>query len=113
MSNKEFIDLYDQTRENYNKLHNMVINAMSVWFVDCMGRRQSGVVVDCHDFNTITTKGTVAVIGDYGVWLKITDKYWVNVANGVDSLVHDLDILKFLITKAEDGDMATIIDPGE
>lgn len=113
MSNTEFLDLYDQTRENHSKLHSMLINDLNVWFVDCMGQRQKGVIEDCRDFGTITAKGAVVVIGDYGTWLKITDQYWINVDRGVDSLVHDLDILKFLISKAEDGGMATIIDPGE
>lgn len=113
MSNKEFIDLYDQTQENRTKLYSMQINDLNVRFVDCTGQGQKGVIGNGRDFGVITVKGSVAVIGKYGTWLKITDQYWVNVAKGFGSLVHDLDILKFLITTAEDGDMATIVDLGE
>lgn len=114
MSNKEFIDLYGQTRENHNKLHSFIINDLKVWFVDGMGQRQTAQIEDCHDFAAITEKGCVVITDDHGTWLKITDQYWVNVAEGMNSLAHDLDLVMFILTENEhSGHIATIIDPGE
>ena len=114
MSNKEFIDLYDQTRENHHKLHSMLIDDLNVWFVDGLGQRENAEIQDCRDFAAITAKGAVIDTDDHGTWLKISDQYWVDVAKGVGSLAHDLDLVMFILREKEHNNhTATIIDPVE
>lgn len=51
---------------------------------------------------------------DLGVWLKINDQNWTEPTTDEDSVVHDLDILKFITTESDEyGHVAVIVDPGE
>lgn len=111
-NNEEFMKLYDQTRENHVKLHNFIINDLTVWFVEGLGQRQKGEIADCRDFGAITVRGSVIITHDHGVWMKVNSQYWYNPITGQDSLMHDLDILRLLLTESEGGHIATIIDPG-
>lgn len=113
MSNHEFIELYEQTRENHNKLHNMHIDDLTVWFVSGMNKRESAMIADCRDFGAITVKGSVIITHGHGTWLKVTDQYWVDVLGGQDNLAHDLDLVWYIIAENKDGRTATIIDPQE
>lgn len=112
-NNEEFMKLYDQTRENHIKLHDFLINDLTVWFVEGLGQRQKAEIVDCRDFGAITVSGSVIVTHDHGIWLKVNTQYWYNPITGQDSLMHDLDILKFLITESNEGKVATVVDLGE
>lgn len=112
--NKEFIEFYNQTRENHVKMHTWGIHGLSVWYVTGFGKREVATVLDCQDFAAITVKGCMIITKDHGVWLKINDQNWTEPATGEDSVVHDLDILKFITTESdESGHVAVIIDPGE
>ena len=112
-NNEEFMKLYDQTRENNIKLHNFNIDDLTAWFVEGLGQRQKEVIADCRDFGAITVRGSVIITHDHGVWLKVNSQYWYNPITGQDSLMHDLDILKFIITESdESGHVAVIVDPG-
>ena len=112
-NNEEFMKLYDQTRENHVKLHSFIINDLAVWFVEGLGQRQKAVIEDCLDFGVITAKGCMLITNDHGTWVKINSQYWYNPITGQDSLMHDLDVLKFLITESNEGKVATIVDLGE
>ena len=112
--NKEFFELYNKTRENHVKMHTWDIHGLSVWYVTGFGKREVVTVLDCRDFAAITTKGSMIITKDHGVWLKINDQNWTEPTTGEDSVVHDLDILKFITTESdESGHVAVIIDPGE
>lgn len=111
-NNEESMKLYDQTRENHIKLHKWDIPGPSVWYVMGFGKREATTVLDCRDFGAITTKGCMVITYDHGVWVKVNSQYWNNLITGQDSLMHDLDILRFLLTESEGGHIATIIDPG-
>ena len=111
--NKGFIELYDQTRENHNKLHNWDLYGLSVWFIKSFDDRQIAEIADCRDFAAITAKGSMLITNDHGTWVKINTQYWFNPVTGRDSLMHDLDVLKFIITESNEGKVATIVDPGE
>lgn len=108
--NKEFIELYEQTRENHNKLHHWKIDGLKVWVVEDFGRRRTWNIVDCRDFANMTVKGCVLVTHDHSVWLKVNAQQWINPTANKDILIHDLDIVKLLVAESE---VATIIDPGE
>lgn len=111
--NKEFIEFYNQTRENHIRMHTWDINDLSVWYVSGFGKRETTTVLDCRDFAAITTKGCIIITHDHGVWLKINNQNWTEPTTGEDRVVHDLDILKFIITESDnDGHVATIVDPG-
>lgn len=111
--NKKFIEFYNQTRENHIRMHTWDINGLSVWYVSGFGKREVTTVLDCRDFGAITTKGCMIITKDHGVWLKINDQNWTEPATGEYRVVHDLDILKFIITESDnDGHVATIVDPG-
>jgi len=112
-NNEEFMKLYDQTRENHVKLHSWDIQGLSVWFVEGLGKREATTVLDCRDFGAITTKGCMIITKNHGIWLKINDQNWTEPTTGEDRVVHDLDILKFIITESdESGHVAVIVDPG-
>lgn len=109
--NKEFIEFYNQTRENHIKLHGWDIHNLSVRYVEGFGKREMATVLDCRDFAAITTKGCMIITENHGVWLKINDQNWTEPTTGMDRVVHDLDILKFITTESDEGKVATIIDP--
>ena len=109
--NKEFIDLYNQTRENHIRMHTWDIRGLSVWYVTGFGKREATTVLDCRDFAAITTKGCMTITENHGVWLKINDQNWTEPTTGEDRVVHDLDILTFITTESDEGKVATIIDP--
>ena len=111
--NKEFLELYEETRQNHNKLHRWEINGLKVWAVEGPGRRQNIDILNCRDFRVITTQGHVIVTHNHGVWLKVNSEQWFNPITKQGVLMHDLDILKLLITEADEGKVATIIDPGQ
>lgn len=111
--NKGFMELYEQTRENHNKLHNWDLYGLSVWFVEGLDKRQVAEIADCHDFAAITEKGCVLITNNHGIWVKINTQYWFNPVTDQDSLMHDLDVLKFLITESDEGKVAAIIGPGK
>lgn len=111
--NKEFFELYEQTRENHNKLHHWQINGLKVRAVEGPGRQQNIDILSCVDFRDISTQGCVIVTHDHGVWLKVNSEQWFNPTTNKDVLRHDLDILKLLITEADEGKVATIIDSGQ
>lgn len=111
--NKEFFELYEQTRHNHSKLHDWEINGLKVWGVEGPGRRQITDILNCRDFGVITTEGCVVVTHDHGVWWKVNSEQWFNPITNQDFLMHDLDILKLLISEADEGKVATIIDPGQ
>lgn len=110
--NKEFIEFYNQTRENHVRMHTWDIHGLSVYYVVGFGERETTTVLDCRDFAAITTKGCMIITNNHGVWLKINDQNWTEPATGADKVVHDLDILKFIITESGEGKVATIVDPG-
>lgn len=111
--NKEFIEFYNQTRENHVRMHTWYINSLSVWFVSGFGKREATAVLDCRDFAAITMKGCIIITHDHGVWLKINDQNWTEPTTGEDRVAHDLDILKFITAESDnDGHVATIVDPG-
>lgn len=111
--NKKFIEFYNQTRENHIRMHTWDIHGLSVWCVTGFGKREATTVLDCRDFGAITTKGCMIITHDHGVWLKINDQNWTEPTTGKDRVVHDLDILKFIITESDNGGhVATIVDPG-
>lgn len=110
--NKEFIEFYNQTRENHVKMHTWDIHGLIVRFVSGFGKREETTVLDCRDFAAIATKGCIIITHDHGVWLKINDQNWTEPTTGEDHVVHDLDILKFITTESDEGKVATIIDPG-
>lgn len=112
--NKEFFELYNKTRENHVKMHTWDILGLSVWHVTGFGKWEVATVLDCRDFAAITKKGCMIITKDHGIWLKINDQNWTEPTTGEDSVVHDLDILKFITTESdESGHVAVIIDPGE
>ncbi|MBF1368323.1 MAG: hypothetical protein HXN12_00270 [Porphyromonadaceae bacterium] len=111
--NKEFIEFYNQTRENHVRMHTWDINGLSVWYVSGFGKREATTVLDCRDFAAITTKGCIIITDDHGVWLKINDQNWTEPATGEDRVVHDLDILKFITIESDESHhVAVIVDPG-
>lgn len=111
MSNKDFSELYAETRENHGRLHKMHLSDVNIWFVEQSGRGEAGTVESCVDFGVITCKGSVIITKDHGAYLKINDQYWVMVGRGVGgAMLHDLDIINLLINEGEH--VATIIDPG-
>lgn len=81
--NKEFIEFYNQTRENHIRMHTWDIRGLSVWYVSGFGKREATTVLDCRDFGAITTKGCMIITKDHGVWLKINDQNWTEPATGV------------------------------
>lgn len=111
--NKDFLELYEQTRQNHDRLHRWEINGLKVGCVEGAGRRQNIDIPNCKDFGNITTRGCVVVTHDHGVWLKVNSEQWFNPITNMDFLMHDLDILKFLVSEADEGKVATIIDPGQ
>lgn len=111
MSNKDFSELYAETRENHGRLHKMHLSDVNIWFVEQSGRGEAGTVESCVDFGVITCKGSVIITKDHGTYLKINDQYWVAVGRNVGhGMLHDLDIINLLINEGEH--VATIIDPG-
>lgn len=112
--NKEFIEFYNQTRENHIKMHTWDIHGLSVWCVEGFGKREVTTVLDCRDFAAITSKGCIIITHDHGVWLKINDQNWTEPTTGEDHVVHDLDILMFIVTESDNGGhVATIVDSRE
>lgn len=112
--NKEFFELYNKTRENHVKMHTWGIQGLSVRCITGFGNCEVATVLDCQDFSTITMKGCMIITKDHGVWLKINDQNWTEPTTGEDSVVHDLDILKFITTESDEhGHVAVIVDPGE
>lgn len=112
--NKESIEFYDQTRENHVKTHTWDVHGLSVWYVTGFSNWEVATVLDCQDFAAITKKGSMIITKDHGVWLKINDQNWTEPTTGEDSVVHDLDILKFITTESDEyGHVAVIVDPGE
>lgn len=111
--NKGFFELYEQTRQNHSKLHHWEIKGVKVWGVEGPGRRQNIDILDCRDFRVITSEGCVVVTHNHGVWLKVNSEQWFNPITNQDFLMHDLDILKLLVSEADEGKVATIIDPGQ
>lgn len=111
MSNKEFSELYEETRTNHGRLHKMHLSDVNIWFVEQSGRGEAGTVESCVDFGDITCKGSIIITKDHGTYLKINDQYWVPVkVGGASGMWHDLDIINLLINEGEH--VATIIDPG-
>ena len=111
--NKEFIEFYNQTRENHVRMHTWDIHGLIVRYVSGFGKREETAVLDCRDFAAIATKGCIIITHDHGVWLKINDQNWTEPTTGEDRVVHDLDILKFITTESDNGGhVATIVDPG-
>lgn len=111
MSNKNFSELYAETRENHSRLHKMHLSDVNIWFVEQSGRGVAGTVESCVDFGDITCKGSIIITKDHGTYLKINDQYWVSVkVGGASGMWHDLDIINLLINEGEH--VATIIDPG-
>ena len=111
MANKEFKELYEETRESHGRLHKMQLSDVNIWFVEQSGRGEAGTVESCVDFGVITCKGSVIITKDHGAYLKINDQYWVIVSSGAAyAMLHDLDIINILINEGEH--VATIIDPG-
>ena len=110
--NKEFIEFYNQTRENHIRMHTWDINGLSMWYVTGFGKQEVATVLNCRDFGAITTKGCIIITHDHGVWLKINDQNWTEPTTGEAHVVHDLDILKFVIIESDEGKVATIIDSG-
>lgn len=111
MANKEFKELYEETRENHRRLHKMQLSDVNIWFVEQSGRGEAGTVESCVDFGVITYKGSVILTKDHGVYLKINGQYWVTVGRDVThAMLHDLDIIDILVNEGEH--VATIIDPG-
>lgn len=82
MSNKDFSELYEETRENHDRLHKMHLSDVNIWFVEQSGRGEAGTVESCDDFGAITCKGSVIITKDHGTYLKINDQYWVPVKVG-------------------------------
>ena len=111
--NKEFIEFYNQTRENHVRMHTWDIHGLIVRYVSGFGKREETTVLDCRDFAAIATKGCIIITKDHGVWLKINDQNWTEPTTGEDCVFHDLDILKFITTESdESGYVAVIVDPG-
>lgn len=112
--NKEFFELYNKTRENHIRMHTWDIHGLSVWCAEGFGKREVTTVLDCRDFAAITTKGCIIITHDHGVWLKINDQNWTEPTTGENHVVHDLDILMFIVTESDNGGhVATIVDPRE
>lgn len=112
--NKEFFELYNKTRENHVTMHTWDIHGLSVRCVEGFGKREVTTVLDCKDFAAITTKGCIIITHDHGVWLKINDQNWTEPTTGEDHVVHDLDILMFIVTESDNGGhVATIVDSRE
>lgn len=113
MANKNFIELYKETQKNHNTLHHMTLVDVNIWFVEQGGEGSTGTIESCFDFGIITCKGSVIITKEHGVYLKIDDQHWVSAGCGVTyEMLHDLDIIKFLIIESEDDHVATVIDPG-
>lgn len=110
-NNKDFSELYNQAWQNRIKLHRWEINGLKVRAVEGPGRRQNIDILNCRNFGAITMEGCVVVTHDHGVWVKFNSEQWFNPITNQDVLVHDLDILSYLIAEAEGGKVATIIDP--
>lgn len=112
-NNKEFFELYTQTRLNHNKLHHWELDNLTVGVVKGRGRRRDVDILSCHHFGVITTEGCVVVTHDHGVWLKVNSEQWFNPVTNQSVLRHDLDIVRLLIIEADKGKVATIIDPDQ
>lgn len=110
-TNKGFFELYEQTRHNHSKLHHWQIDGLKVWSVEGPGRRQDIDIPTCRDFGVFTTEGCVVVTHDHGVWVKVNSEQWFNPVANQGFLMHDLDILKLLVTEADGGGVATIFNP--
>ena len=110
--NNKFIEFYNQTRDNHIRMHTWGIHGLSMYFVTGFGKRKATSVLHCSDFAAVATKGCMIITHDHGVWLKINDQNWTEPSTGEDRVVHDLDILKSIITESGEGKVATIVDLG-
>lgn len=114
MTNKQFMELYNTTLVNHNKLHNMSLTGVKIDFVDGSGKRVEADIANCLDFGDITAKGSVLITHEHGTYLKVDEQYWTLVTKCSKSWMHDLDVVHILVIESENRVSAAIlIDPGE
>ena len=110
MNNQEYIDICDEVRAGYKKLHTMGLDKVKIMCVEGVGKREVATVLSCEDFNDITTKGSVVVTEKHGDYLKVTDQHWVTVNRfEAEGIRHDADVLLALIL--EQDHVNVLIDP--
>lgn len=111
MNNQEYLDTFDEARDDYKKLHTMRLENVKILYVEGVGKREVTTIMSCGYFNTITDKGSVVVTEKHGTFLKVTDQHWVTV-NRFESegILRDADVLCALIR--EQDHICVLIDPG-
>ena len=111
MNNQEYIDTFDEVRTGYKKLHTMTLNKVKILHVEGVNKREVVTILNCEDFNDMTTKGSVVVTEKHGTFLKVTDQHWVT-ANGFEAegIRHDADVLLALILEQDCTNV--LIEPG-
>ena len=102
MNNQEYIDIFDEVRTGYKKLHTMGLDKVKILRVEGVGKREVVTILSCGDFNDITTKGSVVVTEKHGTYLKVTDQHWVTVNRfETEGIRHDADVLLALILEQD------------
>lgn len=110
MNNQEYIDTFDEVRTGYKKLHTMDIDKVKILHVEGVGKREVTTILNCEDFNYITSKGSVVVTEKHGTFLKVTNQHWVTVNHfEAEGIRHDADVLLALIL--EQDYVNVLIDP--
>lgn len=111
MSNQGYVDAFGGVRDGYKRLHAMALDGVEVLRVGGVGKREVVTVLSCEGFNGMTSRGSVVVTGEHGVFLKVTDQHWVTVdCFEVEGVRHDVDVVLALVL--EGGCVNVLIDPG-
>ena len=110
MNNLEYLDIFDEVRDGYKKLHTMPLDKLKIMCVEGVGKREVVTIMSCEDFNSITDKGSVVLTERHGAFLKVTDQHWVSVNRfEAEKIRHDADVLLALIL--EQDCVNVLIDP--
>lgn len=110
MSNREYIDTFDEVRDGYKKLHTMTLDKVKIMYAAGVGKREVATIMSCEHFNDLTPRGSVVVTEKHGTFLKVTDQHWVTVNRfEAEGIRHDADVLLALIL--EQDHVNVLIDP--
>lgn len=111
MNNLEYLDIFDEVRDGYKKLHTMGLDKVKILYVGGVGKREAATILSCEHFNDLTPKGSVVVTEKHGAFLKVTDQHWVTVNRfEAEGIRHDADVLRALIQ--EQDHINVLIEPG-
>lgn len=103
MNNQEYIDTFYEVRTGYKKLHTMGLDKVKILYVEGgVGKREAATILSCEHFKDLTPKGSVVLTEKHGIFLKVTDQYWVTVDHiEAEGLRHDADVLLALILEQD------------